>query len=581
MAKYQVITDLCSGVHASAWHNRRFYFNPVTQKLEQILYDLMPFGYGEEPPFIYESIFKYPGLPVEETLDLALIQNEEYRKLYFEHFNRIISEEYLNNIFTEYQTEIDNFESAIQIEEPSFVFAKERFYANVSYLRSKVVDFEALWVSKLESLKEDDVWVLKDDYSPRSDKGFFEDIALNAYLQDSGSLGYTLALENYHLNEIEVCGYESKKWPGHVYEIEDKIVLEGFNSENHSAEYIALYKPKKLFYKVSNQQRRYYSCSIAPWAKPEGGTTRMKLSKSTSWTKYCKAKNSNEVVMSGDVSIDELIYFPKGISLTIMAGTKINFKGSGGLIVNGDLFAKGTIGQPIEINGEGDNCQGITVLNSDVVVLRNIIATGLSNLKHEHWELTGAITVYESNVTIENVEIIDADCEDALNLIRSDFDIDALTIVGCKSDGFDADYCNGYLRSSVFRNTGNDCIDFSGSRVTLNEIYIQNSGDKGVSGGENSILSMENITIDGAITGIASKDKSQLYGEHVSIKNAEYSLMVFQKKPEYGPAQLKLENSQVMAGQEVIDLNSVLTLNGQVKKGTEKLNVDALYVRFK
>jgi len=579
LAKFQVLCDISTGVHASAWHNRRFYFNPVSQKLEVILYDLMAFGYGENPPFIYESSFSHQGHPLEESLDYALMRNAEYRKLYFENFERISSEAYLTEFFAQYQDEIDGFENAIQIEEPSYLVAQERYFNNAKFLRSNVADFKKLWESSINVLNDSSGWILDDDYSPRTDKAFFEGISLNSYLEDSTSIGFKIRLENYHLNAIEICGYESGHWPGHVFEIEEKIQLDGFDGENNSGEYLALYKPNRIFFKVSNQGRRYYESEVLPWAKPIGLSTRMNLRRDDSWKKYCTVSGKRAKI-SGDVKINELIYVPEGLDLEIASGSQLEFEGKGGIIVNGNFKAVGSAQKPIEIKATSEENNGITILNAQSVVLKNVIATGLSNLKHESWVLTGAISIYESNVAIENLQIVNAKCEDALNIIRSDFNVSELLIDGCKSDGFDADFCSGYLKSSIFKNTGNDCIDFSGSRVTIDEVYIKNSGDKGISGGEASVLSLNNITIDGAITGVASKDKSQLYGENVSIKNSEYSLMVFQKKPEYGPASLQLEKSQIKDGVEVIDLKSVLTVNGVVKEGVEKIDVDALYERF-
>jgi CotH kinase protein len=579
LAKFQVLCDISTGVHASAWHNRRFYFNPVTQKLEVILYDLMAFGYGENPPFIYQSTFSHSGHPLEESLDYALMRNEEYRELYFKNFERISSQPYLAEFFAQHQVEIDGFENAIQLEEPSYVVAQERFFENAKFLRSNVTAFEKLWVSSIPVLNDTSGWILDDDYSPRADKVFFEGISLNSYLEDSTSLGFNVRLENYHLNSIEICGYASDHWPGHVFEIEEKIKLDGFKSENNTAEYLALYKPTKIFFKVSNRERRYYESEVLPWSKPNGLTTRMELKRETLWQKHC-VLNGNKAKISGDVEISNLLYLPEGIDLEITPGSKIDFVEKGGLIVNGNFRAVSSAQNPIILNGVSETNNGITILNAESVQLKNVIANDLSNLNHESWILTGAISIYESNVAIENLQIFNAQCEDALNIIRSDFNVSELLIEGCMSDGFDADFCSGYLRSSVFKNTGNDCIDFSGSRVTIDEVYIKNSGDKGVSGGEASTLSLNNITIDGAITGIASKDKSHLYGENVSIKNTEYSLMVFQKKPEYGPASLQLEKSQIKDGLEVIDLKSILTVNGLVKEGVEKIDVDALYQRF-
>ena len=43
LAKFYVLCEISGGSHALRWHNRRFYFNPVTQKLEPITFDILPF----------------------------------------------------------------------------------------------------------------------------------------------------------------------------------------------------------------------------------------------------------------------------------------------------------------------------------------------------------------------------------------------------------------------------------------------------------------------------------------------------------------------------------------------------------
>ena len=39
MAKYFAVADLCGAEHATRWHNVRFYYNPVTSRLEPIGFD--------------------------------------------------------------------------------------------------------------------------------------------------------------------------------------------------------------------------------------------------------------------------------------------------------------------------------------------------------------------------------------------------------------------------------------------------------------------------------------------------------------------------------------------------------------
>ncbi|MDX1351076.1 MAG: hypothetical protein R3279_12540 [Putridiphycobacter sp.] len=207
---------------------------------------------------------------------------------------------------------------------------------------------------------------------------------------------------------------------------------------------------------------------------------------------------------------------------------------------------------------------------------------GLSNLNYGSWELTGAVNLYESNTILQHVTITNNASEDALNIIRSTFKIDQLTISHTTSDGFDADFCDGLITNSQFLNTGNDCIDFSGSLVHIANINIKKSGDKGISGGERSTLTIENIDIEGTITGVASKDQSIITGASVIVNDAEYGFAAFQKKGEYAPASIDLKESQWnrVHTLQLIDKGSTISLNGSATKGTEKIDVDKLYERF-
>ncbi|MBV6656084.1 MAG: CotH kinase family protein, partial [Mameliella sp.] len=52
MAKYLAFCDVLNGYHGLTWHNQRFYFNPITGKLEPIGFD----GFGGPPANQYEVI---------------------------------------------------------------------------------------------------------------------------------------------------------------------------------------------------------------------------------------------------------------------------------------------------------------------------------------------------------------------------------------------------------------------------------------------------------------------------------------------------------------------------------------------
>ena len=111
------------------------------------------------------------------------------------------------------------------------------------------------------------------------------------------------------------------------------------------------------------------------------------------------------------------------------------------------------------------------------------------------------------------------------------------------ADALDIDFSEGIISNSVFLNCGlananGDCIDFSGTRATLDNIYIDGAGDKALSAGEASQIKITNIRISNASMGIVSKDKSVVTANEVYILNSEIGLSAYQKKSEYGPGVL-------------------------------------------
>ena len=68
----------------------------------------------------------------------------------------------------------------------------------------------------------------------------------------------------------------------------------------------------------------------------------------------------------------------------------------------------------------------------------------------------------------------------SINIFKSDFDIYDVRYTAISSDAIDIDFGVGSINNLKFENIGNDAIDFSGSKVNLEGIYINGSGDKGI-----------------------------------------------------------------------------------------------------
>ena len=231
---------------------------------------------------------------------------------------------------------------------------------------------------------------------------------------------------------------------------------------------------------------------------------------------------------------------PRGHKVIINEGVEINIVNSAPFISYSVVSIKGTADKPVIIKSSDGTANGFSVFQTtERSLVEYAVFDRLNTLDKEGWTLTGAVTFYESDVDFYNTSFLNNLCEDGLNIIRSDFVIDKCEIVNTFSDALDVDFGTGTIRNTEFKYLNNDGIDVSGSDIKIFDCIISKSNDKGISGGENSMIRVENTTIEGSEIGIASKDLSRVHALNCTIEDCKYGLTVFWKKPEFGAASIE------------------------------------------
>ncbi|MFT5821778.1 MAG: hypothetical protein ACI8ZM_003034 [Crocinitomix sp.] len=582
LAKFYVLMELSGSYHGLRWHNRRFYYNPITQKLEHIAYDILPFIKGRNFESAMLRKLNEDNIPKEFCFDNAILFDADFQNKFFYYLDQKTQPAYLDSLFSELGPELNQYLAAINGEMPDYKFQHELYYDQAAYLRSIIPELKTTWDQKIRTYLKPEDWEKKIVFEPNEGSLFLKDLSVNAY-RTIRQTDYLVELENYHTNDVLIRGYKVKDSTVGRVLFDTPISLAGFTTYADTAMFATTLKPKKIYFTVSNNPSLVITKSLMAWEKPKGVSTRMKLNSQFKTQSKYYSISSNEVVFRGDIVVDQLLLIPDVYKVVILPGTTIEFKTGGGIIATNSFYAKGTEEKPIRFFCTDATSNGLTILNGAEAILSHVIFNGLSNLDYENWELTGALTIYETPTSINKCTISGNLSEDALNIIRSDFSIAALNITDTYSDGFDADFCTGHIEKSTFARTGNDCIDFSGSTVLIEAIQITNSGDKGISGGEASALILNNVTINGAVTGVAAKDGSVITGTNITIENVEYALAAFRKKPEYDGAQIDFKTVLIKAAQEkmLVELKSSITIDGKRTLGTDKLDIEALYARFK
>jgi len=569
LAKFLALSDVLNGKHGLIWHNQRHYMNPITGKLEPIAFDC--FTKLDEVSNSVDMLGVNWLLKKSHTLTEVLLFNSELNSLYLSYVNKYSSQDFLTSTISELEEEINTLETLLQYEYPFYEFNEDYFFSNAAQLRELLNSF------KFEKVR---VEVAEQSFSELPPNVLYEEIALNAYTQTSSEL----LLKNFHSSSLEVIGYSVKSNKDSVIYFPEALELSEFNSESSSASLLIESNPRYLHYRALNCGDRVFVEKISKWGRKHFTNIR----ETSLLALGVKSGEGDIVISKGVYEISSDIVIPKGRVVVFEAGVILNLINNASFITHSPVEMNGTAGMPILITSLDSTANGFVVIApGEKSVLSHAHFEGLNTLHKNNRTLTGAVTIYEGEVLLESCTFKDNHCEDALNLIRCDFVMDNCKVYGTFSDGFDADFCTGLVINSEFYNTGNDCLDFSGSQITINSCTVRNSGDKGISCGENSHLTIVNCEIDSAFIAIAAKDLSSVVVEEVSISRCDYSFAVFQKKPEYGPATIVVDSlsTDTRSAKDpkkvnyLVDKNSILFYLGEEIVGEEHIDIDKLYLQ--
>ena len=294
---------------------------------------------------------------------------------------------------------------------------------------------------------------------------------------------------------------------------------------------------------------------------------------------YVDVSGHDWTIHRGDWTVESPLTIPLGRRLVIEAGTTLTFAPNAYLLSQSPVIIQGTQQLPVVLQGRGgETWGGIYVLgHAGASVISHAVIADTRAFQAGALVLTGGVTFYDADVTIEHVVFNNTVAEDALNTVNSNFVVQNTTFNNTISDAFDSDFSTGTIRNLNFTDIGGDGLDVSGTQVIGGGLVFENVFDKGVSAGEASQVTLKDIQARNVGVAVASKDASHLSVDGLNVENSKlYAGMVYIKKPMYGPAFLTIQNTNLKAERFFNQSPSTLVLNGTEISG-QALDVDQLY----
>ena len=531
VAKWIAISDILDAHHSLAWHNLRFYYNPVISKLEPVGFD----GFGvdhriapQHPFFAYHHGSEYPDFEIHKYF----FDDADFMNAYVANLKEYTDEIYIKTLLADLQEGLKDRENFIRTEFPDYQFDTEAIFYNARRIRTYLYPLSST--------------------------------AVQAYRS-----GNTVRILNGHALPITLVGYyrnDGNEWQA----LDSTIHLMTSSLESAPPDVFLQLKDRAraMAYKVIGLDSVFrVDIQKGRGPEPERLSLRHKDVSRSSLTKYGQFNGNTFTFSEGAHRISEDIILPKQLHVRALAGTTIDLVDSASFISYSPIEFTGTSERPVIIRSSDNSATGFTVLQAgDTSQLLYCQFDGLSSLIKNNWALTGAVTFYESPVLVEEVSISNNSCEDALNIIRSYFICDKLSVSNTAFDGFDADFCRGAVKNSRFQNIGNDALDFSGSVIAISRTSMRGVSDKGISAGENSQLVVRHVTIEDANLGLASKDLSVVNMDSSTLSNCMTAFTAFQKKPEFGPGKIEAKNIQIIDCKfpSLIEDGATLTIDGKL-----------------
>ncbi len=522
LAKTMAIGDLFGAWHGFVVFNNKFYYNPITRKLEPI-----PDDSFTESKSLDMNVFRLNDKYITGAFLKQVFNDINFTERYLKELHRVTEEGYLDSILLSYNDEIIHNIDAIRTDYPLYVFPKDKIYINQKLLKQTLSPNRAILgyfnkenlnsiILNIASTKSLPVEIISATY----DNEFILRPNNNVILEGREYLG--------NLNYIEKEFY----FPSDLKKIKD------INSLKINYKILGINELKTepiLNYKSYNLSRIKNNLTLS---KPNH--EEFNFLKIDSLNKTIKIK-------SGEWELKNNLIIPKDYIFIAESSTSLDFIDSSLIISYSPLRFEGNLDQPINLISSDSTGKGIIVFsNRRKSILDNVTINNFNVFSDKKWKITGAVSFYESPVYLKNSYFINIKAEDALNIINSDFIIENTVFQNCQSDALDADFCNGSIINSTFSNSGNDAIDISGSDILIDNVIINKAIDKGISVGENSIVSIANSELMNCRIGVAVKDESQSELINLVVNKCEYGIAGYQKKPEFGPPTITARSMNLM-----------------------------------
>ncbi len=510
MAKYLALLDLYGAGHAASWHNLRFYFNPLSKKLEPVGFDS---DYQRMRHILgISGSWTQSPVPTPDPWLKLLLSDKVLLIRYIEELVRLSS-----------STGIQKFLALCDAELSEDLDIVRDDWGRLGFDEDVLMDNRS-WISRqLDPVRLMDSWL--QEVSPRRLCFYYRSV-----------FALPVRIEGI---EVEGLPYVSLSKPLELSprELGTRAPILGPYCQNVSGQIV--FPPQSVLQaKIRARVQGYPEARSVNLSKEAPPLLQMdSLNSVPDWIQFsghvARAKAGNYI-------LDEPLVLPEGVSLKLEAGTTIRMQKQGSMVVQGPIYFHGESDSPIAIVNENADHGGLLVIHAQALSsLNHVEFHGLEEPVYEGRSFTGGVSFSRSPFYMQKTTFTGMRSQYALQVIRSSFDGNGVQIRNGQYNGLDVDYSSGVLRQSYISNNTQTGIDVSGSRLRLEFVNLSGlSGASCLKAFDNSELFILDSDFYGCKVALSSHDSTRVQLERVAFREHEIGIAAYVSKDGFGVSEV-------------------------------------------
>ncbi len=493
LAKYYALMEISHAYHAQQITNIRFYYNPLTAKLEPIGFDC----YGTDLPNVTKDWsaggegqnqyaepsedYPYGGVYLHK-----FFQDSMMTARYLKQLHQYSSEEFLDDMKHKWKIALEQRADFIRSDEAyqDYAFSFDELFKKARWTREKLLPLPS--------------------YS------------LTTQVQ-AGSRKQ-LICTSYHYFPIELIGLGNEEL---VQKFKMPIYLEAYH-QDHEADVEVIQNP--------NNYRRVYFKTLGIDSMFSEEINRLSLAPQTpdilqgdlSFIKEYDCINLvDKDIAFGPcpITLNKTVVIPNGYTIRVKPGTVIRLQSNANFISFSPIQVNGSASEPVRIEGAKNNGILLTQVAGESQ-FDHVILIDLASVNEAEFQSDAALTIFESEVDIDNVTMTNSTAKSALTIQNSIFNINDLTIDSSPGNGINLEYSKGSIEQLTLIDINVNGIQSYDSSLHLHGATLNHIKGTAVQIDRSDATSLTSIDIEKSYRAFKISD-STIKADEITIQDVE------------------------------------------------------------